>query len=106
MYQDTPFHNDMGRMFGSDRFMAPEEYQRGALIDERTTVFVMGRTALIFLSDGTLDPAAFRGSRALFDVAAKACRSEREHRYEAMSAFYYAWKEAKQGEPEMADENG
>jgi serine/threonine-protein kinase len=96
MYQDAPFHNNMGRMFGSDRFMAPEEYARGALIDERTTVFVMGRTALIFLSDGTLDPAAFRGSRALFEVAAKACRPEREQRYEAMTAFYNAWQEAVQ----------
>jgi serine/threonine-protein kinase len=28
----------------SDRFMAPEEYERGARIDERTTVFTLGRT--------------------------------------------------------------
>lgn len=63
----------MGRMFGSTRFIAPEELQLGALIDERTNVFVMGRTALVLLSDGTLDAEAFRGSRALFQVVARAC---------------------------------
>jgi len=46
--------------------MAPEEFELGALIDERTNVFVMGRTALVFLSDGTLNAEAFRGTRAPF----------------------------------------
>ena len=41
-------------MFGSSRFMAPEEFERGALIDERTNVFTMGRTAAVLLADGTL----------------------------------------------------
>jgi serine/threonine protein kinase, bacterial len=41
MYRE-PFVNDMGRMFGSTTFMAPEEYALGARIDELTTVFTMG----------------------------------------------------------------
>ncbi len=105
MYQDAPFRNEMGRMFGSDRFMAPEEYEKGALIDEQTTVFVMGRTALIFLSDGTCEPAAFRGSRTLYEVAAQACRPEREQRYETMAAFYNAWKETAQNSEEELSQN-
>src|SRR5690606_15429825 len=52
-YQPGPYRNDMGRMFGSSRFMAPEEFTLGAWIDQRTTVFTTGRTILIFLSDGT-----------------------------------------------------
>ena len=56
--------------------MAPEELELGALIDERTTVFVMGRTALVFLSDGTLDFEDFRGPRSLFDVVAQACQPD------------------------------
>ena len=48
-YRDPPFANDMGRMFGSDRFMAAEEYELGARIDERTTVFTMGRTVGVLL---------------------------------------------------------
>src|SRR5262249_53158182 len=67
-----PFQNDMGRMFGSTRFMAPEEFERGARIDERTNVFTMGRAALVFLSAGSLDADSFRGSQALFVSAAKA----------------------------------
>ena len=94
LYRDGPFINDMGQMFGSTRFMAPEEFERGARVDEQTTVFVMGRAALVFLSDGTLDPAAFRGPRALFDVVARACRPDRARRFASMAAFHHAWQEA------------
>ena len=67
-YQQGPFTNTMGRMFGSSRFMAPEEFQLGAVIDQRTTVFTMGRTAAVFLSDGTLGRSPFRGRDALYGV--------------------------------------
>ncbi|MCI0388563.1 MAG: serine/threonine-protein kinase [Acidobacteria bacterium] len=54
-YRDRPFTNEMGRMFGSTRFMAPEEFELGAIIDEVTTVFTRGRVISVFLSDGTLE---------------------------------------------------
>jgi len=95
MYREAPFRNEMGRMFGSTRFMAPEEFELGALIDERTNVFVMGRTALVFLSDGTLNADAFRGTRDLFEVVARACESDRSRRYDSMAAFYRAWRAAR-----------
>ena len=41
-YVRGPFVNTMGRMFGSDRSMAPEEHLRGATIDQRTTVYTLG----------------------------------------------------------------
>ena len=50
-YHRGPFVNTMGRMFGSSRYMAPEEHVLGALIDTRTTAYVMARTAQIFLID-------------------------------------------------------
>jgi serine/threonine protein kinase, bacterial len=78
-------------MFGSSRFMAPEEFELGAPIDQRTNVFVMGREALLFLSDGTADASAFRGSRALFEVAARACEPDRANRYDSIASFYAAW---------------
>jgi len=90
-YSEGPFRNQMGRMFGSTRFMAPEEFELGALIDERTNVYVMGRTALIFLSDGTLNAEAFRGTRAILEVVARACDPERSRRYESMAEFYRSW---------------
>jgi serine/threonine-protein kinase len=95
MYREGPFRNEMGRMFGSTRFMAPEEFERGAIIDEQTNVFTMARTALVFLSDGTLEADAFRGSRALFEVVAKACDPERSRRFDSMAAFCRAWRAAR-----------
>jgi serine/threonine-protein kinase len=97
-YHQGPFTNTMGRMFGSSRFMAPEEFQLGALIDQRTTVFTMGRTAALFLSDGTLERAPFRGSDALYAVIVQACQDDREQRFATMTAFYNAWRQARNEE--------
>lgn len=97
-YHQGPFTNTMGRMFGSTRFMAPEECQLGALIDQRTTVFTMGRTAALFLSDGTLERTPFRGSDALYAVIVQACQDEREQRFATMTAFYNAWRQARNEE--------
>ena len=58
MYHKGPFKNTVGRMFGSSRFMAPEEFSLNARIDIRTTVYTMGRTAAVLLSDGTLSRPA------------------------------------------------
>ncbi|WP_433022278.1 hypothetical protein [Kribbella sp. CA-294648] len=84
------YRNDMGRMFRSTRFMAPEEFSRGAPIDDRTTAFVMARTALVFLSDGTLDRPAFRGSDALYAVLQEAVTT----RFPSYERFYAAWRAA------------
>ena len=97
MYRDNPFVNEMGRLFGSSRYMAPEEFERGALIDERTNVFTMGRTAANLLSDGTLDRSAFRGSDAYYDVVRRACSAARGQRYASIGDFYAAWKRAGNG---------
>lgn len=87
-YRDGPFINEVGRMFGSSRFMAPEEYEKGAWIDEQTTVYVMGRTALVFLPDVP---------SALLQVTAQACAPERKQRFETMTAFFHAWQGARDG---------
>lgn len=95
MYRRGPFVNEMGRLFGSTRFMAPEEFERGALIDACTTVFAMGRAALVFLAGGVLDRAAYRGSSTAFDVIAQACDLDRARRFESVEAFYDAWRGAR-----------
>ena len=96
-YREGPSVNGMGRMFGSSRYMAPEEFERGALIDERTTVFTLGRTAANLLSDGTLARSAFRGSDAQFEVVCRACQTSREQRFASVADFYTAWLEAISG---------
>lgn len=50
-YHRGPYRNTMGRMFGSRRFMAPEEHVLGAPIDSRTTAYVMARAAQILLPE-------------------------------------------------------
>jgi serine/threonine-protein kinase len=81
-YRDAPFANDMGRMFGSDRFMAPEEYELGAPIDERTTVFTLGRTIAVLLP---------LGAETLANVIARACDSDPDRRFQTVAQFYEAW---------------
>jgi serine/threonine protein kinase, bacterial len=103
MYRDGPFKNEMGRLFGSSRFMAPEEFELGARIDRRTNVFVLGRAALVFLSDGTLIPGAFRGSPALFEVVTRACEPEPSRRFESVGMFYRAWLAARMAFQEGTD---
>ena len=64
-YRRGPGRNTMGRMFGSRRFMAPEEFELGAPIDQRTTVFTLGRLAWHFGTRLTERAEAFCGPPAL-----------------------------------------
>jgi serine/threonine protein kinase len=93
-YHRGPLVNEVGRMFGSTRFMAPEEFERGASIDWRTTVFNLGRFAAVFLSDGTLDATPFRGTPAQLETMRRACAPLAEDRYASVSAFAAAWEAA------------
>lgn len=81
-YREGPFANDMGRMFGSDRFMAPEEYELGARIDERTTVFTMGRVVAELMSSGTA---------GIERLVARACEVRPDRRFQRMTEFHDAW---------------
>jgi serine/threonine protein kinase len=89
-YRFGPYRNDMGRMFGSSRFMAPEEFSLGAPIDDRTTAFVMARTGLVFLSDGTLDRSTCRAPDPQYAVLQEAVTT----RFPTYAAFYDAWRTA------------
>ncbi|QIK71962.1 serine/threonine protein kinase [Propioniciclava coleopterorum] len=96
-FRRAPTHNDMGRMWGSARFMAPEEYERGAVLDQVTNVVALGGLAHTLLGDDrTKDRAAWRGSAAQWDVAARALRPERERRWPSVAALALAWRAATQ----------
>ncbi len=97
MYCEGPFVNRMGRMFGSSRYMAPEEFERGATIDERTNVFTLGRALANLLSDGSVARSTFRGGDRLFDLLRRACHPSRDRRYASIPEFYAAWVEAGKG---------
>lgn len=90
-YHQGPFVNTMGRMFGSARFMAPEEFTLGATIDQRTTVFTLGRMAAILLGDGTLAQTAFRGTAQRHEVVLQACQPQPNQRFATVADFCTAW---------------
>jgi serine/threonine-protein kinase len=94
-YREGPFELERERNFGSTRFMAPEEFRRGSRIDQRTNVFTLARAAFELLGDGSLDPAAFRGSDALHAVALRGCEPERDLRYAGVAEFEAAWRRAR-----------
>ena len=107
-YRKTPTYNDMGKMWGSSRFMSPEEYQLGAALDEVSVVFILGATAFELLGgktenaykawrNGTSDRSyeSWSASKALFDVANKATSIERSKRYQTVAKLIEAWEAAK-----------
>jgi serine/threonine protein kinase, bacterial len=96
-YRPGPFRLERDRQWGSSRFMAPEEFERGALVDERTTVFTLGRAAFVFLGDGPrrgTDRALWRAAGPLHEVAMTATRPARTERYESVRALATAWRAA------------
>ncbi len=91
MYRPGPIRNERGRMFGSTRFMAPEEFELGAVVDERTTVFTLGRTVLVLLGGDSDDGRPFRGNPEQLRVARAATTPDPAGRLPSVAAFARAW---------------
>jgi serine/threonine-protein kinase len=94
-YRRGPSRNDMGRMFGSARFMAPEEFELGAPLDQRTTVFTLGRLVRHFTTRLTENVGCFDGSAALAAVVAQAVQLAPDDRFPTVAAFASAWQSAR-----------
>ena len=94
-YSKMPYVNTMGRMWGSGRFMSPEEYELGAVIDEHTNVFNMGATAFQLFGGGVeRDIEKWQLSRSKYDVAIKAADKMRENRFGSIDELIYEWQMA------------
>ncbi|WP_175987460.1 phosphotransferase family protein [Bacillus sp. Marseille-Q1617] len=92
LYSKRPYINEMGRMWGSSRFMSPEEFEHGAEIDEITNVYLMGATAFALFggeTDRSLDK--WRLSEASYRVALKAVSDDREKRQRSLEEFKNEW---------------
>jgi len=87
--------NDMGRMFGSTRFMAPEEFELGAAIDQRTTVFNLGRHVWHFATRLTENAQHFCGTPQLAAVIQRAVHPSPRDRYPTTAALSEAWHDAR-----------
>lgn len=92
-YAKTPYTNNMGRMWGSRRFMSPEEFRLGAAIDEVTNVYTMGATAFELFGDN-LDRCIEKWTlnERLFHVAKKAVCDERAGRQQRVTQFAVEWR--------------
>jgi len=93
-YRKKPVINDMGRMWGSTRYMSPEEFELGAVIDERSNVFLMGAAAFC-LFGGEMDRSLNKWnlSERLYNVAAKAVSLDKKDRYQSIGEYMEAWCE-------------
>jgi serine/threonine-protein kinase len=94
-YRRGPSVNDMGRMFGDTQFMAPEEFELGAVIDERTTTFTLGRLVWHFGTRLTEQAKDFCGSPAVAQVVQQACQPSPAERHSSVAAFAEAWVRAR-----------
>ena len=83
-YRPGPFVLDADRLPGSRRYMAPEEWARGATIDERTTVHHLGRTVQLLLTD--------RGTDRERTVAALATDPDPVRRHPTVAALVADWR--------------
>jgi serine/threonine-protein kinase len=90
-YRPGPFILEDDRLPGSTRFMAPEEFRRGATIDLRTTVYALGRAIRVLL-DATDDEQQWRGTDEQLGVVASATRTDPADRYADVAALAKAWR--------------
>ncbi|KKI90418.1 serine/threonine protein kinase [Bacillus sp. SA1-12] len=93
LYKQKPFINTMGRLWGSSRFMAPEEFEFGGEIDGQTNVFNMGAIAFGLLG-GELDRSILKwdAGQELYEIALRAVNKEKKDRYSTVEEFFFYWE--------------
>jgi len=91
-FRKKPFVNPMGRLWGSSRFMAPEEFTLGAPIDEVTNVFLAGAFAFALAGGETVrSQRLWRLSEGKYRAALQAVSPAREDRPQTLTAFRDLW---------------
>ena len=93
-FRKQPCSNDMGRMWGSSRFQAPEEFQLGAVIDEITNVYTVGATAFALLDEYNRTLDKWQLSDKLFEVVTKAVSDNRAERQQSIRQLREVWEAA------------
>ncbi|MFJ2419155.1 hypothetical protein [Streptomyces brevispora] len=73
--------------------MAPEEFHRGAVIDQRTSVFHLGRSLRLLLDGGDKEQD-WRGTTAQLSVIATATAPDSADRYGSVRDLAQAWSAA------------
>lgn len=110
LFQKGPVVNETGvNYWGTRRFKAPEEYVKGAVIDERTNEFTLAAMLFSFFSTITkeetdrryktmevvpVERSAFSLHDEAYAVLCKALSKDKEERYATISLFYEQWRKA------------
>lgn len=110
LFEKSPVVNNTGAdWYGTKRLKAPEEYEKGSVIDQQTNLFTLGALLFEFFGEFSADEIEKRYTEsrflpcslskwelneASFCVAAKAVSPKREDRYQTVAEFFRAWKAA------------
>lgn len=92
-YQKTPYYGSMG-LWGSSRFVSPEECKAGELIDEITTVYTMGATAFCLFADSDRSLEVWSLGSDSYDVVKRATSNKRDNRQQTVRQFMVEWDSA------------
>lgn len=90
-FRKSPTVNDMGRMWGSSLFMSPEEFEKGAVLDEITNVYTLGAMAFALFGNYKRDFENWSLSKDLYNVAVKATSDDRNNRYQSVEELIDEW---------------
>lgn len=92
-YRPAPFVVPEDPLPGSTRFQSPEQSRPGAVLDERSTVYTLGRLAQVLLDEGD-DEGRWRGGPELAEVARHATEVDPSARFESVAELTGAWRAA------------
>jgi len=88
----APYRLTKDRQFGSSRFMAPEEFQRGAWIDHRTNVYTLGATGFVLLNGNRRQQKDWPLSEQGYHLLAKAVSANPGDRQGSIGEFRHQWQ--------------
>ena len=94
LYEKRPFFNRMGRLWGSRRFMSPEEFTLGAQVDEISNVYCMGAMAFALFADCAREIAEWPLGETAFRVAERATNDGRNLRQQSIRELIVEWEDA------------
>ena len=86
--------NNMGRMWGSSRFQAPEEFRFGAVLDEVTNVYTVGATAFALFGEYNRTRDKWQLSDKLFELVTKEVNDDRSQRQQSIRQLREEWEAA------------
>ncbi len=91
-FRRMPCVNDMGRMWGSSLFQAPEEYRLGAVLDEVTNVYTAGAFAFALFGGYERSRDSWQLNEGLYGTAVRAVSRERSQRQQSVREFREEWE--------------